>query len=249
VAADTANTTLLAAFGGGLLSFASPCVLPLVPSYLSLMSGVNLGVDGAPVATTARVLRSTLLFVAGFTIVFVLLGLAATGIGRTLQAHQRALEDVSGVLILVLGLFLAGVWTPAALQRERRVQVLPSRLGPFAAPVMGMAFAFGWTPCIGPILGGVLTIAGDQARAGRGAVLLFAYSLGLGVPFVASALATERLATAFGAIRRHLHAVNVVAGLVLAAFGLLLLMHRVGWLSTQLQHLLRTLHLGWLSTI
>jgi len=253
LAAEVSSPGLVAAFGGGLISFLSPCVLPLVPGYLSLMSGVNAPTSSdAPVATavaTRKVLRSTLLFVAGFTLVFVGLGLGASAIGQSLQDHQRGLQEFSGVVVIVLGLFLAGIWSPRALMAERRMQVLPSRLGPWAAPVMGMAFAFGWTPCIGPILGGVLTIAGTGGELGRGVALLVAYSLGLAVPFIVSALMLERLSSTLGAVRRHVRGLNVVAGLVLAAFGVLLLTHNVSWLSRQVIHLLDALHLSALTRI
>jgi len=195
------------------------------------------------------VLRSTLLFVAGFTLVFVGLGIGASAAGQALQDHRRGLQEVSGVLVIVLGLFLAGVWSPRALMAERRLQVLPSRLGPWAAPVMGMAFAFGWTPCIGPILGGVLTIAGTEGEVGRGVALLVAYSLGLAVPFVVSALMLERLSSTLGAVRRHVRGLNVVAGLVLAAFGVLLVTHHVTWLSSRVIDVMDKLHLGKLTQI
>jgi cytochrome c-type biogenesis protein len=250
VVTDASGPGLLAAFGGGLISFLSPCVLPLVPGYLSLMSGVKTPeADDVSGADRRRLLRATLLFVAGFTVVFVALGAVASAVGQTLQAHQRVFERVAGVLIIAMGLFLAGAWAPRALMGERRLQVLPSRLGPWAAPVMGMAFAFGWTPCIGPILGGVLTLAGDNGTLGRGVLLLTAYSLGLGVPFVVSGLALARLTSAFGVFRRHARALNVASGLVLAAFGVLMLFNRVSWLSTRVIHLLEFLHLGKLTRI
>src|SRR5687767_9970959 len=164
-----------------MLSFISPCVLPLVPGYLSLMSGV--GTAQLAVATktdTRRLLRSTLLFVGGFTVVFTALGAGATAVGQLLRENRVLLTRVSGVLVILMGLFLAGFVSPMALQRERRFQVSPSRLGAFAPPVMGMAFALGWTPCIGPVLATVLSTAATQRSVERGIALLVAYSLGLG---------------------------------------------------------------------
>ncbi len=248
MATDTSGPGLLAAFGGGLISFLSPCVLPLVPGYLSLMSGVRTP-ETASRQDRARLLRATLLFVLGFTVVFVALGAGASAVGSALREHQRTLETVAGALIVVMGVFLAGLWTPMTLMAERRLEVLPSRLGPWAAPVMGMAFAFGWTPCIGPVLSGVLALAEHEGTVGRGVVLLTAYSFGLGVPFVASAVALDRIAGAMSFFKRHARAINMVAGLVLAGFGVLLLTHHVGWLSSRVIDLMEKLHLGKLTQI
>jgi cytochrome c-type biogenesis protein len=239
---------LVAAFGGGMLSFLSPCVLPLVPGYLSLMSGVSvaeLGLGGAgPVAlaTRRRVLRATLLFVVGFTLVFTLLGLGASAVGNLLRAHQVAINRVAGAVVILMGLFLAGVLRPLALSRERRIQVSPARWGALAPPVMGMAFAFGWTPCIGPVLSGVLTLAAQQTSV-RAVALLVAYSAGLGVPFVASGLALDRLVGVFGWFRRHGRVVDAVGGAVLVGFGALLFANRVSWLAVRLVDVLERLGL------
>jgi cytochrome c-type biogenesis protein len=220
------------AFAAGALSFLSPCVLPLVPGYLSLMSGVGTTQLATQTRTDQRrLLRSTLLFVAGFTVVFVALGATASTIYSVLNAHQRVMNQVGGIVIIVMGLFLAGFVSPRLLQQERRFHVSPSRLGTFAPPVMGMAFALGWTPCIGPALGAVLVLAGAQGTLGRGITMLLAYSLGLGVPFVLAGVAFGRLTTVFAWVRRHFRVINVVSGLVLAAFGLVLLTNNVSWLS------------------
>jgi cytochrome c-type biogenesis protein len=228
---------MVAAFGGGMLSFLSPCVLPLVPGYLSLMSGVSVAEVGGDrqvaLGTRRRVLGATLLFVAGFTVVFTLLGLGASAVGNLLRAHQVVINRVAGAVVVVMGLFLAGVFRPLALSRERRFVVSPSRLGALAPPVMGMAFAFGWTPCIGPILSGVLTLAAQQTSA-RAVALLVAYSLGLGVPFVASGMALDRLVGVLGWFRRHGRVVDTVAGTVLVGFGVLLFVNRVSWLAVRL---------------
>ena len=240
----------MAAFGGGLLSFASPCVLPLVPGYLSLMSGVSSTDVAAPdVSPASRVLASTLLFVAGFTLVFVALGAAASGVGTALHDHQRGLEEAAGVAVVAMGVLVAGLWSPRFLMMERRLHVLPSRLGSWAPPLMGMAFAFGWTPCIGPILAGVLALAEHEATLGRGVVLLVAYSAGLGVPFVASGLALARLTRAFSVIKGHFRALNLASGAVLAVFGVLLVLHRVTWLSSRILDAMDALHLDFLTRI
>jgi cytochrome c-type biogenesis protein len=215
---------LAVAFLAGAVSFLSPCVLPLVPSYLSLMSGV--GASELAVATKVdqrRLLRSTLLFVAGYSAVFVSLGAAASAVGGFLFDHLIGLRQVSGALIVLMGLALAGLVRPAFLDRERRFHVSPRALGSYAPPVMGAAFAFGWSPCIGPVLGAILNLAAQSDSLGRGVLLLLAYSAGLGVPFVASGVAFGRLTGAFSWVKRHFGVINLVSGLLLALFGLLLL--------------------------
>jgi cytochrome c-type biogenesis protein len=237
------------AFGAGTASFLSPCVLPLVPGYLSLMSGV--GATDLAVATRveqSKVLRATLLFVGGFTLVFVALGATASTIGQLLRDHQAGLDQVAGAAIIVMGVLVAGAVTPAILQRERRFHVLPSELGSWAPPIMGMAFAFGWSPCIGPALGAVLTLAGSEDTLGRGVLLLAAYSIGLGVPFVLAGVAFGRLTGVFAWVKGHFRVVNLVSGLVLVAFGIMLLTDNVHYLSTFFINLLDRVGLQRLSS-
>ena len=213
------NPNVLVAFGAGMLSFLSPCVLPLVPGYLSLMSGLS----AAELDTErARLLRATLLFVAGFTVVFVALGASASALGQTLQDHQRGLNQVAGLVVIVMGIVLAGVVSPTMLMRERRFHVSPSALGAFAPPVMGMAFAFGWTPCIGPILSAILAIAGAQETVGQGIQLLAIYSAGLAIPFLLATLAIDRFFAAFARIRKHYHKIEIVSGLLMVVIGVLI---------------------------
>jgi cytochrome c-type biogenesis protein len=238
------------AFGAGVVSFLSPCVLPLVPSYLSMMSGVGT----AELATAgrtdqARLLRSTLLFVAGFTAVFAVLEATASGLGQTLHAHQRVLDEVAGVVIVIAGLLLAGLLQPAWLLRERRLHITPSRYGEWAAPIMGMAFAFGWTPCIGPILAAVLGLASDAHTLGRGEAMLVAYSLGLGVPFVVAGVAFGRLTGVLAFARRHYRGINLVSGMLLAGLGVLLLTDNLSVLTTGFSDFLRSIGLGRLATV
>jgi cytochrome c-type biogenesis protein len=243
--------TFLLAFAGGMLSFLSPCVLPLVPGYLSLMSGVSitdLSVAG-DAGTTRRVLRSTLLFVAGFTLVFTLLGAGASAVGQLLLRHQQGLNQVAGAVTIVMGLFIAGVLVPGTMQRERRFHVLPESLGVFAPPLMGMAFAFGWTPCIGPILSVVLSTAATQATLGRGVALLVVYSIGLGVPFVAAGIGLGRLTGVFAWVKRHFRALNLVSGAFLVGFGFLLLTSNLGEVSGAIQRFLEDAGLGRLANI
>jgi len=237
------------AFLGGLASFLTPCVLPLVPGYLSLVSGVSVAeLQGGATVDTGHVLRSTLLFVAGFTLVFVALGAGASALGSLLNDHRQVLDRAAGLVVIVMGLFLAGVVSPRFLVVERRFHVPVSRLGALAPPLMGMAFALGWTPCIGPILGAVITRAETEATLGRGVTLLFAYSLGLGVPFVYTGLAFGRMTSVFTWVRSHFRAINVVSGLALTLFGILLLTDNVTWMSRQLIHVFDALHLDALSS-
>jgi len=237
-----------------MVSFLSPCVLPLVPGYLSLMSGVSaptvVGPRGADTrADTLRILRSTLLFAAGFTVVFVALGAAATSLGRVLLENQRSLNRVAGVLIIVMGLVIAFGVMPRVFGAEKRLRVSPARLGVFAAPVMGMAFAFGWTPCIGPVLAATLSLAAAKSTVGQGMLMLLAYSAGLAVPFVAAGVGFGRLTGVFGWFRRHARAVNVASGSVLVAFGVVLVLDRVGWLSGRLVDFMNTIGLDRLTAI
>ncbi len=249
---------VLVAFGAGIVSFLSPCVLPLVPGYVSMVSGLSAAeLAGDREAGSVRPLKPLLggigLFVAGFTVVFVALGAAASGFGHLLGSHKHELTLAAGALIGVLGVVLLVGALPARLWvrlgtgplsglahvfGERRFSVRPSALGAWAAPIMGMAFAFAWTPCIGPVLGAVLGLATTRATLLGGVVLLVAYSLGLGVPFVATGLAFGRLTSLFARARRGLWVVNLVGGVVLVAFGVLLMVDQLGWLSSQFTQLL-----------
>jgi cytochrome c-type biogenesis protein len=238
------------AFGAGIASFVSPCVLPLVPSYLSMMSGVGgvgarsgAGPDGAD---RARLLWSTLLFVAGFSLVFAVLEATASTLSHPLQAHKLVLSDVAGALIVTMGVLIA--FQLPWLQREHRFAVRPSRLGPWAAPVMGMTFAFGWTPCITPVLAAVLGLASSGGTLARGEEMLVAYSFGLGVPFVLTGLAFGRLSGALGFARRHSRAVSIVSGALLAALGVLIITGEVGVVSSWSNSLLEHVGLGGLAS-
>jgi cytochrome c-type biogenesis protein len=209
------------AFVAGLVSFVSPCVLPLVPGYLSVISGVN--VTEIESAGWRRVLGPSLLFIASFSVVFILLGLTATALGQTLRDHQDLLTDVGAVLLILMGaLFIAATFVDR-LNREWRVDALISRAGKGGPIVAGAAFSIAWTPCVGPALGGVLTLAGIQGEAAHGALLLAVYSLGLAVPFLLTALLFSRATTAFAVIKRHYRAIVATGGGILIAMGVLIL--------------------------
>jgi cytochrome c-type biogenesis protein len=200
-----------------------------------------------------RLLRGILAFIAGFTLVFTTLGATASSIGRLFDSHQQTLEVISGILIVLFGAMLvamaSGITLPMSLAGERRFLVRPSVLGAWAPPVMGMAFAFAWTPCIGPVLGSVLSLAaGSGGSASGGVALLLAYSLGLGVPFLLSGLAFGRMTDLLARVRGRLRLVDLVGGIVLVGFGLLLLTHNVDLVSAHVSTWLHDLHLDRLAT-
>ncbi len=214
------------AFLAGLLSFLSPCVLPLVPSYLSYVTGVT-GVAELG-ARRHRALLHAALFTLGFTLIFVLLGATATQVGRLLHRWQDWLERIGGALIVLFGLYALGVLKIGVLSRELRVQLFDQPVGFLGSVLAGVAFGAGWTPCIGLILGSILAYASSQTDVGRGVLLLLAYSLGLAVPFLVAAWALEAFLKWFQAFRRYLRWVEIVAGVLLIAFGLLLMF---GWFT------------------
>ncbi len=238
------------AFGAGVVSFLSPCVLPLVPSYLSMMSGVGNPTSArrASASDRARVAWSAVLFVAGFSLVFAVFEAGASTLAQPLRAHEHVLDYVAGGLIIGFGLLFTGLFQVPWLQREHRLAVKPSRLGPFAAPLMGMAFAFGWTPCIGPVLAAVLGLASSASTLGRGEAMLVAYSLGLGVPFIVLGLAFGRLSGAFSLARRHSHGIALVSGLLLAGLGVAIVAGQMGLVSSWFSSALKFLGLGSLTT-
>jgi cytochrome c-type biogenesis protein len=227
-----------AAFAGGLVSFLSPCVLPVVPPYLSLITGLDVAQlrQGGRIHL-GQVTRQTALFVGGFSAVFVTLGLSATVVGRTLARHQAVLTRVSGLVVLAMALFLLAslVMRVPILDREARFHPKLSRYGSFAAPVAGAAFGFGWTPCIGPVLASVLAVAATQGDAVEGGLLLAAYSLGLAVPFLATGLLYGKLLGVIAWVRRHTVGVTVASALLMAGFGGLVAFDRLTWITSQLQ--------------
>jgi cytochrome c-type biogenesis protein len=235
-AADPASGVgLFAAVGAGVVSFLSPCVLPLVPGYLSAVTGVSPSeLEGAG---WRRVLAPSLIFIAAFSVIFVILGLTATGLGQILSDHRSTLENVSGALIVALGvLFVAAAFVPR-LNREWHVEALLARAGKGGPAVAGAAFAVAWTPCIGPTLGAILTAAAASSSAGHGALLLVAYSAGLGIPFLVTALAFSRMTTAFAAVRRHYAIVIGLGGAILVGMGILILTGEFTQLNVKAQEL------------
>lgn len=223
---------LLVAFGAGLLSFLSPCVLPLVPSYVGFLTGMSLE-DIA--AKRRHVFLHALLFVLGFTLIFVVLGASATALGRALRQHQVWLQRGGGVLIILFGLYCLGVLRLGALAQERRVHLQDKPVGYLGSVLVGMAFAAGWTPCIGPILGAILSMAATSGDAQRGTGLLLAYSSGLAVPFLAAALAVDRFLAWFRSFRRYLPWVMRISGVLLIVVGVLMITGEFTRLAALLQ--------------
>ena len=233
---------IAAALGAGLVSFVSPCVLPLVPGYLSAVTGVS--VRELDRAHWRRVLIPSLVFVASFSTIFILLGLTATSIGQALQDHRDTLEKVAGAVIVALGAFFIASLFVARLNREWHVEALISRAGKGGPLIAGMAFAIAWTPCVGPTLGAILTAASLDSSRAHGAFLLAVYSAGLGIPFLATALAFSRMATAFEAIKRHYTAIMAGAGVILIVMGVLILTGDFFQLNLQAQRLTSDLGLN-----
>jgi cytochrome c-type biogenesis protein len=218
---DTPNLTLLVAFAGGLLSFLSPCVLPLVPGYLATVSGVN--VADLDRADWRRVVAPSLLFIASFSAIFILLGLGATSLGQTLTDHRDTLTTIAGILMILMGvLFVASAFV-LRLNREWHVDALLRRAGTGGPIVAGAAFAIAWTPCLGPTLGAILAVAATSDSAAHGAWLLAVYSAGLGIPFLLTAIAFDRMTTLFDTVKRHYMVVIAVGGVILIATGILIL--------------------------
>jgi len=242
-----ADVTLVGAFLGGLVSFLSPCVLPVIPAYVSVVTGLSVtSVQEGGRSHLAQVMRTAGGFVLGFSAVFVALGLSVSAVGQALLGERVLLTQLSGLVVLAMALFLLGSLSLKApwLYQERRWHPSLERFGPFAAPVAGVAFGFGWTPCIGPVLTSVLAVAAGSGQMGRGAAMLIAYSAGLALPFLGAALALDRLTGTFGVVKRHFVGITVVSALVMAGFGFLLALNLMSLVTTLTQSALSAIGLG-----
>lgn len=235
------DVSALAAFGAGLVSFLSPCVLPLVPGYLSAVSGV--GVDELE-RDWRRVLVPSLIFIASFSAIFILLGLAATGIGDALRTNQETLTEIAGVVIIVMGVLFVGSAFLPRLNREWRVDALLERAGSGGPVIAGLAFAIAWSPCVGPTLGSILTLAAVEETPGEGAFLLAVYAAGLGLPFLLTALAFSRMTTAFAFVKRHYAVVIGAGGVIMIGMGILFVTGEFFRLNIEAQKLTRDLGLN-----
>lgn len=242
-----AGVGIFAALAAGVVSFLSPCVLPLVPGYLSAVSGVSAAELES--AGWRRILGPSLLFVASFSAIFIALGLTATGLGSALQDHEQLLTKISGALIVAMGvLFVASLFV-TRLNREWHVDALLERAGKGGPIVAGAAFAIAWTPCIGPTLGAILSAASLEDSVGRGAFLLAAYSAGLGIPFLLTAIAFSRVTTAFTVIKRHYQLIVATGGLILIAMGILIWTNQLTQLNAEAQSWLSGLGLDFWNSV
>jgi cytochrome c-type biogenesis protein len=237
---ETVGLGVLVAFSAGVLSFLSPCVLPLVPSYIGFLTGM-----AVPEATSRRRLAVThaLLFVTGFTIVFLILGAGASAMGAAFKANKELISRIGGGLIILVGLWTMGVIKLSFLEREQRVQLQDKPVGYLGSALVGMVFAAGWVPCIGPILGAILGLAATEADFSRGMTLLLAYSAGLAIPFLLAAYALDHFLGWFRNFSKHLGKVKLVSGLLLVAVGILLVTGEftrlAAWLSALTPEFLR----------
>ena len=235
------NVSLFGAFIAGVLSFISPCVLPLIPGYLSFISGVSLeemrggavpvggaiAVDmGMTAAAKRQVIVTSLFFILGFSLVFISLGASATYLGQFLMERLTIFGKIAGVLLVIFGLHTMGVFKIGWLLQEKRMQTNSKPSTMIGATVVGISFAFGWTPCIGPILSAILLVAAQQESVGQGIVLLSVYSLGLAIPFLLAALAINQFFIAFKKIRRYYHAIEIVSGALMIIIGVLIFTNR-----------------------
>jgi cytochrome c-type biogenesis protein len=230
----------IAAFLAGLVSFLSPCVLPLVPGYVSLISGV--GVEQLKTQEShllRKVMLNSVAFILGFSVVFITLGAVATEVSQMLSRYRSTLAQIAGVVIILFGLHLTGVFKIKALYTDARLHSVKGSSTAWGAFVIGFAFAFGWTPCVGPVLTVILTFAAAQDSITKGIALLAIYSLGLAVPFLLTALLLERFLKFYSRFRAHMHAIEVASGALLIALGVLLVLGRFTIISNYLSFLNR----------
>jgi cytochrome c-type biogenesis protein len=243
------DTTVIAAFAAGFVSFISPCVLPLVPGYLSAVSGLSLTEMKTGERGLAKILLPSIVFCLSFTAVFVALGMTATGLGSTLLHERQTLDKVAGVVIVCFGVFFLLTPFVPRLNREWRPEMLLARAGSGGPLIAGAAFAVAWTPCVGPTLGAILTAAATQDTVSKGGILLAFYSLGLAVPFLLAAVAFTRMTGAFRWLRDRYLIVTAVSGVVLIAMGVLLFTGELQQLNIKAQEGLNALGLDFLTGV
>jgi len=230
----------IAAFIAGILSFLSPCVLPLVPGYVSLISGTGIeALQDANAPLMRRVMFNSLMFIAGFSIVFIGLGAVATSIGQALHQYHDVFAKIAGVVLFIFGLHLTGILKINALYSDKRMHGVKGSASPIGSFAVGFAFSFGWTPCIGPILSLILVMAGSQDTVLKGILLLAVYSAGLAVPFLLTSIGVNQFLAFYSRFRRHLHTVEVISGVLLIVFGALIALGRFSILSGYLGFLNR----------
>jgi cytochrome c-type biogenesis protein len=248
-ASSSVDTTVFAAFAVGFVSFISPCVLPLVPGYLSAVSGVTVEELRGEQRQLGRVLGPAIVFCLSFTLMFVALGMTATGIGSTLRDHQDTLNRIAGALIIAMGVFFVATLLIPRLNREFRPTALIVRAGSGGPVIAGLAFAVAWTPCVGPTLGAILGAASTSDTVGKGGVLLACYSMGLAIPFLLTAVAFDRATTAFRWLRDRHVLVTALSGAVLVVMGVMIVTGELTSLNRHAQDALDSLGLDFLYNI
>src|SRR6185295_17285330 len=231
---------VLTAFAGGLVSFLSPCVLPLVPGYLSIISGYSLDQLKGNTQNTAlkrSVVLNSIMFIVGFSITFIALGATATWLGQVLVARMQILYRIAGLVIIIFGLHVLGIFKINALYQDKRFHDVKKPRGAWGVLVLGLAFAFGWTPCLGPILSGILAIAGSRQTVMEGILLLAIYSLGLGVPFLITSLGLNQFLAFYGRFKRHFRAMEIVSGVLVVTIGVLIMTNSLSRMNSYLPSL------------
>jgi len=234
--------SLLIVFVAGLLSFLSPCVLPLIPGYIAFVSGLsldNMTERGSTDKNLAPAMLSSVLFVLGFSVVFVLLGASATWLGRFLVQRLQLLVSIAGVILIIFGFQQIGLFKFGFMQATKQIDLPAEKLGPFKAPLLGAAFAFGWTPCVGPILAAILTYAATMDTVGRGVILLAVYSAGLGIPFLLTTVAIRGFFKLFSKIKKYLNLIQKISGMVLVLLGILMITGKLTLITSKLGFLNR----------
>ncbi|MDD5072283.1 MAG: cytochrome c biogenesis protein CcdA [Candidatus Omnitrophica bacterium] len=230
----TGSVSFIAAFVAGLLSFLSPCVLPLIPFYISYITGITFGeLTQETLPKKIRFLTAvhSLLFILGFTIVFMLLGLSLTFAGGLVSQHRQAISKIGGIIIIIFGLSISGVINLAFLQKEKKVEVKSRPVGYLGSLLIGATFALGWTPCVGPLLASILLLSSTEKEIMKGAALLFSYSLGLALPFFISSILINDFLSYFKALKKYLRAVSVITGIFLVVVGIMLFTNSFGSLA------------------
>jgi cytochrome c-type biogenesis protein len=237
----THNLSIPVAFVAGLVSFLSPCVLPLIPGYISMLSGLSMEELRAEAGerVTALIIRNSVAFVVGFSVVFITLGASATAVGRFFLSQRGIFNIVAGVVIIIFGLHLTGLIKIPFLYREARMNAIAPKRGVAGSFVLGFAFAFGWTPCIGPILTGILAMAAIRQTVFQGMFLLAVYSAGLAIPFLLTGFGVGKFIKFYGRFRKHMQVVEVLSGVLLIGIGVLMAMNKLTMLSGYLSFLNR----------
>ena len=234
--------SLLIVFSAGLLSFLSPCVLPIIPGYIAFVSGLSvkdMTEHGSTDNKMAPAMLNSLMFVLGFSIVFVVLGASATWLGGFLIQRLPLLVSIAGVVIIIFGLQQIGLFKFGFMLTTRQIDLPTEKLGPFRAPLLGAAFAFGWTPCVGPILAAILTYAATMDTVGKGVVLLIVYSAGLGIPFLLTTVAMKGFFRIFSKIKKHMNLIQKTSGAILVLLGILMITGKLTLITSKLGFLNR----------